>query len=216
MTLEEKQQEIFKDIALHNKEFIRQASIKIDKRYAPNPLDPLELVSDVIYSIAIKLDNKENINRYYKMVKEDMLFNYICKAIDTNCKFKNAPFLRNKLRIINRIPIVGDNAQRTQSNVRNWNLENYNNEIEDEQIEKQEALIDDIYLLMEPSAARELLGKHWKYYVTIFREYIQDSKTSYTTLSQKYNIPRPTLAKNILTIKNAIRNEIEKNYENKS
>jgi len=204
MTLEEKQQEIFNDIALHNQEFIRQATIKIDKRYAPNPLDPLELVSDVIYSIAIKLNNKENINRYYKMVKEDMLFNYICKAIDTNCKFKNAPFLRNKLILLNR----------TNINDKTFSVDEDYDDEEQEQISEQEALIDRVYFLMEPSEARRLLGRHWKYYTTIFREYIQDPKTSYTTLANKYNIPRPTLAKNILTIKNAIKNEIEN--ENKS
>lgn len=194
MTTNQKKTIIFKDINSHYDEFLRQSYMKVDKRYANQPNDHIELVSDVIHSIVCKFEDKDQLERFYEMSVNSMLFNFIVKAINTNAKSLNAPFLRNKLKLRNRIQfdenLYKDTYERTE-----W-----------------DDIVDDIYESFEPPNAERIYGPDWKYYITIFKEYVEDKKCSYERLSRKYNIPKSSIARDINTMKIKVRKYLK--YEN--
>ena len=197
MTYLAKKQFVLDYIAQHNDELVRQAKYKIDKRYANAESDHRELVSDVIYSIIKKLDSRRNLDRYYNLAEEDKLFNYMAKAVDTNCKRLNAPFLRNKLKVRNRI-IFSDAFMEVEIS---------------ENGEPNKELVNYIYSLLGKDKAPKLFGPQWKYFVQIFTEYINEPKCSYQTLADRYDIPKPTIAANIMHLKKIIRKDVQKNFK---
>jgi len=180
-------------------EFIRQATFKINKFIANSSTDPNELVSDVVFSVINKLDDEFYLNKFYKMAEENKLHLYILKGIDSNCRYLNAPFLRSKLKLRNRV-IYKDNYY-------------YDKDDEIYTETEEDLLVDYIYTLLSPEKAPEVFGKYHKYYSTIFLEYISEPKISYQTLANKYDIPKPTLASDIMKIKIKIKNYINENYK---
>jgi len=191
MKLNQKKKAIFDDITFHYDEFLRQSHIKVDKRFANEPTDHIELVSEVLLSIVDKFDDPEQVDRYYEMVQQNMLFNYIVKSINTNTKSLNAPFLREKLRIRNRT-VVSDNLYVEPGKKSEWDL-----------------IVDRIYETFEPEAAKRIYGEDWKYYTTIFKEYVENKKCSYEKLSRKYHIPKSNIYRDISEVKRKIRKYLE-------
>jgi len=163
--------------------------MKIDRRYATEHLDYLELVSDVIYSIISKLDNDTYVNKYYEMLQNNGLFLYIVKAINTNAKFKRAPFLQKKLKQKNRISYI-DNVCL--------------NENDKAYTDQEEEVLDEVISCLTPENAKQLFGKQWKYYSTIFHEYYFNTKTTYQSLSEKYRIPKSSISRDLVQAKNII------------
>jgi hypothetical protein len=210
MNLEEKKTILFKDIEKHYDEFIRQSKMKLNRQYAPEHNSHLELVSDVIFSIVNKFDNEEIVDKYLEMYNDGMFFNYITKAINTNAKSLNAPFLYNKLKIRNRITII-ENYK-------------YDKETEDtqEKTDKQE-IAEKIIRSFEPDIAPSIYGNEWRYYTKIYKEYIEDPNMTYSKISLKYNIPLGSIAYDMRIMKEMILDYIQKqnqnqnkNYENKN
>jgi len=197
MNLNKKKNIILEEIATYNPEFLRQAKFKIDKSVAPEKLDYLELVCDVLFSIINKLDTNEQIDKYWAIHKEGTLFNYLIKAIDTNAKRKNAPFLRKKLKIKNRY-------------IHNEEIK-YKHTLypEPEPVSDQAQFILEC---LETPKAPLLFGEHWKYYTQLFKEYINNPSTTYQSLADKYNIPKPTISLHIQDLKKILRKEYYENF----
>ena len=191
-----KREAILEYIAKHNEEFLRQAKIKINWKFATSKIDNVALVSDIIFTIVNKLDDVTNVNRYFDMIKDNMLFNYICKAISINGKFLTSPFIQDKLKQRNRIVILQD-------------YEYFKEEENDEEYEFENEVLTRIFELLEPENAKALLGERWQYFVTIFKEYYNTPRATYESLAKKYDIPKPTIALNIMTIKKAIFNKLK-------
>lgn len=171
MTIEEKTSTILNDIAKHNKTFISQAKWKLNKRIANGPTDHIELVSDVIFSIIKKLDDPASVDRFYVMAINNKLYVYILKGIDSNCKFLNAPYLRHKIKLMNRIPLRDDHLYEDD---------------EDEELMERAAYIKS---LLEPHNAKLIFGDEWKLFITLLTDYIENPHFTYKDLSTKYNIP---------------------------
>lgn len=192
MTLQEKRDTILAEIAQWNDEFLRQASYKIDKRYAPSPTDHIELVSDVIYSVIKKLDSRRDVNRFYIMVQEKRLHLYILKGIDSNCRYLNAPFLRHKLIQRNRIQIC------ETLNIPDEDPDN-------ETLEKS----DYVKTFLSGKKAKETFGEDWKVYTTILKDYTENPNFTYRDLSKKYNISLGSIAWMMTKLKEKLKGAIE-------
>ena len=97
---------ILKDLSLNYKVFLQQAKNKLYKHIKLCGKDAYhELVSDVIYSVIQKLNNIEDINRFYKMTVNNKLRLYVLKGISTNTSYYSAPFLQKKLKENNRLSV---------------------------------------------------------------------------------------------------------------
>jgi hypothetical protein len=201
LTLPEKKEAIFTYIAKNNDNFLKQAkwNLQLSRDITRNSLDPLELTSDVIFSICTKLDTSIGIEKYYKILDASLLYNFVTQAIYTNATSKTAPFLYHKLTIKSRISFA-DNKHFHKLTI-------------EERDDTQDPVVDHIWEYLNSERIKERFGYQWKYYVDIFKEYLEEPKCSYTTLSKKYNIPRPTLAANIMTLKRAIREDININFK---
>jgi GMP synthase PP-ATPase subunit len=192
MTNKDKREFIYSDITKNYNEFIRQSKIKLDYRFAPERDSHIELVSDVLFSILDKLDKREDLDRYYEMAVDNTLFNYICKAINTNCKSLNAPFLYNRLKTINRYVYYEEFTDVP---------------LEDEDdVEVDYRKIAELILeSFEPPLAKKIYGAEWRLYVKIYRDYIEDNKATYGSIAKKYNIPYGSLARNMAVMKQKIK-----------
>jgi hypothetical protein len=174
MTNLEKRDQILQEIAKNNSEFIRQAKLKINKKIAPDPSDPLELVSDVIYSIVVRLDNTKDLNKFYRITKEGQIGNYIFKAIDRNARYLNTPFGRKKLVVLNRIEIHENMAIEADE------------EDEDQDLIKRASYIKSLF---DSKEGKEIFGDRWKLFKILITEYTATPDCTYQKLSDKYNIP---------------------------
>lgn len=180
---------------LHD-ELVRQARIKIDRRLAPDPSAPAELVSDVYFSIIEKLDNSQFLKRMVETYEKGQLLAYLGKAIDVNARFLNAPFLKSKIKQKNRIVIETSGSK-------------YRQRISEPAFsEDEQKALDIIEECMEPQRAKELLGPHWKYYTTILEEYIKEPDISYQDLADHYGIRKRTLGRDIRIIKGVLKQQI--------
>jgi len=180
------------DIAKNNSEFIRQAKIKINKKIAPDPSDPLELVSDVIYSIIIRLDNSKDLNKFYRITKEGMLFNYITKGIDRNARFYNSPFGRKKLLIVNRIAIH-DNVSIEE-------------EEDDEEIIERANYLKNLF---DAKEGKQIFGDRWKLFKILITEYTGTPDCTYQKLADKYNIPLGSVSWMFTMMKSKIKDRLK-------
>ena len=95
MSNEEKLSSINKCITSKYNEFVKQANRKIIKsRLKNNDSDGIEIVSDIVYKILNNINDKNKLDKYYKMITDDTFHLYIFKAIDNNCNFKTTPFMQ--------------------------------------------------------------------------------------------------------------------------
>ena len=188
----QKKKEILDNIASNYKTFVTQATLKINRQIANDSSDPQELVSDVIFTIIIKLNDTNNVNRYYNMLSDNKLFAYIAKGIDTNAKRPRSPFLRKKLLLKNRI-VYNDHID----------LE----DTPEEENTDREILKNKIQNCLTPPTALKIFGSSWKYYTKLLKEYSQPNIT-YKYLSDKYNIPLSSITYDILTAKKLIKKYI--------
>jgi hypothetical protein len=174
MTKEEKIDIILNDISLHFQEFLKQAKYKLQKqKKICDDSSYRELVSDIVFSLTIKLDNITHINFYYQMVLNNKLYLYILKGIDTNTRYPRSPFLYKRIKEMNRI----------QHN------DNYFHKDTDEFCfsNKEERILDEIYLMLTPERAPHIFGIEWKYYIALIEFYITNPK-SYSKIEKIDNI----------------------------
>jgi hypothetical protein len=199
MKKEEKINAILENIAFNYNEFQKQAKNKLKKQSKiVNPTeDYRDLVCDVVYSIIDNLKTLKEINRFYKMYKENKLKLYIFKAIDINTRYATSPFLRKKISEYKRF-VVLDNI--------NYNTNNFEEIYEDNGF-----LFYYIMSLIEPPYAKKILGEDWRYYSDLFKEYINDVDSTYVSIEKKYNLPSSTLYRDINYVKNKIKEELTKN-----
>jgi hypothetical protein len=196
MNKDEKIKLILNDISKNYDEFHKQAWSKLKKqKKILNPSDEYrELVSDVVFSIVDNLKTLKQINRFYNMYRQNKLKLYIFKAIDTNTKYATAPFLRKKIKEYNRLEFL-DNT--------NYHFE--------EIFEDDGFLFYYIMSMLEYPYAKKLFGEDWRYYTTLFKEYINDIDSTYTSIEKKYGLPSSTLYREISFVKEKIKEELKKN-----
>lgn len=192
----DKRNYVLNNMAIHNDEFLRQARIKINRYIYRDPSDPDELVSDVLFSIIKKLNCSKEINRFHQMAQDDMLFNYITKAIDRNARYLNTPFGRKKLTLLNR----------TSINEILYLPEEAPEELHEDVIAKAEY----IKSLFEPKNAKEIFGDRWKLFKTLIEEYVENPKCTYAELSKKYGIPLGSVSWTFTLMKTKIRERAQK------
>ena len=177
-------------------------------------LNPDELLSDVIYSIVSKLDDETKLKRFHVMAVENKLRLYIFKSIDINCRSFKAPYLQSK---INKKRIAFYNRD-DMSHIGSIDLEHEpmdsdTKKLSEMSLEKQH-LVKEVYKLLEPGPAKELFGPHWKYFVQIFHDYMDNPKGTYKSISLKYNIPLSSIQNHLQIVYKKIRNKIdEKNKQ---
>lgn len=197
-----KLQEVNDFLGRNYNEFIRQAKIKLSFRYKMFPDDHVALVSDIVINIIEKARSSDRqLDRYHKMAVNGMLFVYVTKAIDINCKSFSAPFLFNQKKILNRIQL---------SDMHECTLP-----IEDEEPEftkEETSALDIIYAhLDQVPYAKKLFGiDDYRYYVRIFKEYYTNPTATYASLAKKYNIPLNSFTHNILHVKKLLLKEVQR------
>ena len=192
MSNPEKQDYILEDMAKNYNEFLKQAKYKLIKQRSIVSTDAYrELVSDITFSIIEKFTNVNHLNRFYEMAKANKLKLFIFKAIDSNTRFYSAPFLRKKMKEINRISYV----------------DHFDNAIAETEPDEDEERINAILDALEPEHAKAILGEQWEYYVIIFKEYIYN-KTTYKKIASKYGIPQSGIYFHIRWMKERIRESL--------
>jgi hypothetical protein len=178
MTKEEKQEFIFNELEKYNSEFLRQSKMKINRQFCRETSDHIELVSDVLFSVIRKFDNKKDLNKFYVMAKNEKLHLYILKGINTNAKSLNAPFIKNKLLLLNRIQVT-ENLQY----------------IDDDQPDEERAeLVDYLKTLLTPKEAKKIFGDQWELFTKLLKEYTETPSCTYRDLALKYGIPEGSMA----------------------
>lgn len=200
MTLEEKKKQILDNIWSNYDDFTRQSYVKLNRKIAKRKDDHIECVWYVLEPIFRKLDNKVQINKFYDMLPNDGLYLYILRAINTNAKIYTAPFLRDRIKEL-KTKEVSDNHMKPDEG--------------DEDLETDLVVNHVLDILEKPERSREVFGSAWKYYSRLFNEYYIEKKCTYKSLSMKYGIPAPTLAKDMLNIKEMIRNDLKTTYGNR-
>jgi len=187
--------------------FYKQAYWKIKKRkpYITSDSDHKELVSDVIYSIMNNLDSQKSVNFYYEMAVDQKLHLYILKAIDTNCRSGSAPFHYNRsklkhYKIFNeQLHGINDNDKAMDADTKTLS------EYSDNKI----LIIKKIYKLLEADNAKRLLGDDWKYYTTLFYDYINEPYATYKSISENYRVSESTIFKHINKVKKMLHTNLK-------
>lgn len=221
---------ILLNIAENYNEYLKQTEIKL--RYAKlNPFLSRELISDVIFSLIERCSDPKVENKFYKLTLNNKLFNYVIKSIDINCKHSTAPFLRNKIKEDNRITINESifTSEISYATPRIWSALTprqikitkfiYKNNKIWKSLTKEKKIETIIFiekLLTDKTKYKKIFGEYWKYYVTIFNEYINNKQITYKYLSEKYNIKWSQIFLNFKTIKSILIKEIENNLKNES
>lgn len=190
----EKKYIILQDIVNHYEDLQSQCFIKIKSYHIFNNLDPDELLSDILYNFLEKLENPIFIDRMYDIFATGKLINFLGKAIDIQARYVKAPFLQKVVKKFNETEF----------------LEIYYNKVdvddveEDMEIKKEITLLQEINKTIGQIDKQKLLGEYTFYYVQLFRDYIQDPKTTYKDLSEKYKISLATINRDMLYIKKCI------------
>jgi hypothetical protein len=161
--------------------FLLQAENSLKKHRNYTDSGPMELLSEVSFSIINKLDSSIHIEKFFSMVQSGKLSHFINKAIYTNSSSVQSPYLYKPK---NRIP--------------------FNDELEVEDKEtrtldpEQEALLIKIdYILDHEEEAKRIFGKkNYRYYLKLINIYRQQPpeglKTGvpscYSKIEREYNL----------------------------
>lgn len=201
-------------IGNHYLEFQRQSKLKLKaNRKLLNfniDLDHNELLSDVIFSVVNKFDDDLKLDRFYKMAKENQLSLYIFKSIDINCHSFKAPYLQSKIHK-KRIAFYRQDMSKIGNLIEDDKPQDSDTRKLNTMTNKQQELIKQVYELMKPESAERLFGPHWKYFVRIFHDYMDNPKGTYKNIALKYDVPLSSIRNHLQLIYKKIRDEINKN-----
>lgn len=171
--------------------FLSQAKKKLIKyNNFKDPSNPRELLSDVLYSIIIKLEYEDSIDKFYEMLVNDKLKNFIFIALENNSKYATSPYLRQKIADKKRIPFNPEIEIEVEIT-----YQGSLSELDKEILIKIDNIIDN------PEEAKRLFGKNFKYYLTlidIFRDQApQELKKGKELLSCYAKIEREYFLRNV-------------------
>lgn len=202
-----KEQFIINNIGDYYKEFENNAKAiykqKIENNIVINQNDHYELLGNIIFSILERIKDEKQLDHFYIMAKEDKLCSYIRRSIYINCFSLKAPFLFNKKRFIydNNLNSGLMDQKSMDSDTRKLN----------NMTDKQQELIKQVYKCLEPENAKRLFGTHWKYFVVLFRDYMNNPKGTYKKIALNYGVPMSSIQNHLQMVYKKIRNEIKIN-----
>ena len=182
-------------------DYLKQSKRKlIANRYnCRNEYD--ELVSTVVFSIVNRLEDNPFLEKCFNMAKGNELNLYIFKSIDINSRSNTAPFLKDKYLNYEYIELGEVDVEAMDNDTIKFN------ELSEDK--KQKVL--QIYYLLSDTSARTLFGDHWKYFVLLLHEYIDNPKASYKSIARKWGVPASSISYHINTIKKVILNKLNTN-----
>ena len=218
MTKDEKVKYILTNIGNDYLEFRKQTKhkLKVYKNILniKRDFNPDDLLSDVIFSVIKKLDDDTQRDRFYLMAKDNKLRLYIFKSIDVNCSSFKAPFLQSKINR-KRIAFYSKDDMSKYEGIEDPNHKSVDSDTKKllEMPDEKQLLIKRVYKLMEPEAAKELFGPHWKYFVQIFNDYMDNPKGTYKSISLKYNVPLSSIQNHLQVVYKKIRDKLNEEDE---
>jgi hypothetical protein len=180
--------------------FLKKAEQIIDKKIAPEPQDPMELTSEVFFSILNKMDSSIYIDRIYNMIENQNFYSYLNRSIFLNARSKRAPFLFEKLKLRNRIILV----------------EGINHKPDIEYDDSNDELLLFIDTLLSPPKAIQVFGPHWKYYVNLLDDYCKDPDATHESIAKSYGLHKSSISYSFKQLRKIIQNEVAQNYHPKN
>lgn len=181
--------EIYNFISLNNKEFIRQSKLKLDWKWCEDKSSHIELVQTVLISFLEKI-NKDEIflTKMYELLKQDRLFLYIIKSIDSNAKYPSAPYIsaKRKMRKTKQLDI---------------NLPIILEELE------EHSHLDKLINLLNIEEFTRMFGKSGFFYLNVFKKYSQPNET-YKSVADYYKLSKSSITAAITTTKKKLLEEL--------
>lgn len=180
--------------------FLKKAEQIIDRKIAPEPQDPMELTSEVFFSILNKMDSSIYIDRIYNMIENQNFYSYLNRSIFLNARSKRAPFLFEKLKLRNRIIFCPEINPEPDTGYEDTNGE----------------LITFIESLLVPPKSVQVFGPHWKYYVNLLDDYCKDPDATHESIAKSYGLHKSSISYSFKQLRKIIQNEVAQNYHPKN
>jgi hypothetical protein len=198
MTYPEKRTEVLNIIAGNYEFFISKAkmgltSVKPYIKLRSYDEDAREIVSDIVYSICLRMNTSDGIQKFW--LKKKNLVPYVLKSIWIQTHYLKGPFWQAKIKQQNR-----------------YDLPEWVNIMEDEEEEYENKYLElqpKLRELLQPKELLRFAGPQWSYFLSIWREKVLDKRT-YRYLSKKYDIPLGSIYADIKLFQNKLKEELSK------
>jgi hypothetical protein len=184
-------QPVFDYIESHYVEMVKQAKKKLHFKHCEDGSAHIELVNSVLTPILIKVKEQPMFcEKVSGLLKDDKLFLYLIKSIDSNAKFPSAPFLRNKFKFNNHREL-NDTIQIA----------------EEEDFFEQIEMEDKLNSMLNKETFDEFFGKYSFLYLEIILQYAKPNST-YKSIADYYGISKSSVAAAIINVKARLKQEL--------